>query len=289
MEKEYQEGDAAHPETEQGTDGAIEEASAGAVERKPSKKEVRLPCGVLDAQGNVHHEATISKLTGRDRKEIGARDMLANGGKLISRLLHNRMDELEGFNLQDPKQKEAVVKGMLSADRSLLMLEIHRLSKGEEIKVEVNCPNCDEPQEVDYSIDLFPFKAFENWRIDPQRNLFVFDFKDEDLGIEATYRFPNGWDEEATIPLLRKNPIEASQLMLSRCLQRYNGRSDLPKNFLDDQDVDVIDALIEGFQSNLPGHDLAPEMSCYNCGSEATIQISIADFFFGTSLRKRRK
>lgn len=259
---------------------------------RPSTKDVTLDCGIVNANGDRLREAVVSKLKGSDRKDIGRREHLSNPGKLISRLLLNRLDEVKGLNLSKPDEKDRIVRGMLSADRSRLMLEIYQLSKNVDfITVEITCPSCEAENEADFKIVDFPYRPFRNFTIDPQRNLFVFEAEFEVFGEQhkATFRFPNGYDEEATIPLLKQNPVEAGHLMISRCLLSYDGNSVLPKTFIDDLEVDELDELSSAFQEGLPGIELSPEMKCYECGKEATVSVNIADFFFGKSSKAKRR
>jgi hypothetical protein len=287
-DKTYREGDDVPPvDNDNGESGATPPAPL-----RPSTKDVTLDCGIVDPNGERLRDAVVSKLKGSDRKDIGTRDSLANGGKLISRLLFNRLDEVKGLNLSKPDEKDRVVRGMLSADRSRLMLEIYQLSKNVDfLTVTVNCGSCGAENEVDFKIHEFPFRPFRNYRLDPQKNLFVFDVETEVFGEKhkATFRFPNGYDEETTIPLLKKNPVEAGHLMLQRCVLAYDGNTMLPKTFIDDLDVDELDELSDGFQEALPGVELSPEMSCFDCGKEATVTVDIADFFFGKSSKVRRR
>lgn len=283
----YIEGDEPSP-----VDEISEGAAATPPSLRPSTKEVQLDCGILDANGERLRETTVSKLKGSDRKDVGKRENLANGGKLISRLLFNRLDDVKGLNLSKAEDKDRVVRGMLSADRTRLMLEIYQLSKNVDyLTVNVNCPKCEAENEVDFKIHEFPFRPFRNFTRDPQKNIFTFAVKFDVFGVphKATFRYPNGYDEEATIPLLKKNPVEAGHAMLSRCLLSYDDNSVLPKTFIDDLDVDELDELSDAFQEALPGVELSPEMSCFDCGEEASVSIDIADFFFGKSSKVKRK
>lgn len=258
-------------------------------ESRPSVRDIVLDCGVLGADGSVYRKATISKITGRDRKEIGSREVLKNGGKVISKLLFNRLDSVEGINLTKPDDRDRVIKGLLSADRSRLMLELYRLSKNTEtISATVVCPSCEEEQELDFAIHDFPLRPFRNYVIDRQRNLFTFEVDVAiPSGVKAVFRYPNGYDEEATLPLLRVNPVEASHLMLSKCLLKYDGREIIERDFIDNLNVDELDALSEAFQEALPGIELSPEMRCFACGKEANVRVDVTDFFFGTSKKPR--
>lgn len=257
-------------------------------ESRPSTRDIVLDCGVLAADGTVHRNATISKITGRDRKEIGSRETLKNAGRVISKLLFNRLDSVEGLNLTRSEDRDRVIKGLLSADRSRLMLELYRLSKNTDtISVTVTCPSCEEEQELDFAIHDFPLRPFRNYVIDRQKNLFTFETEVKGFDKKAVFRYPNGYDEEATLPLLRVNPVEASHVMLSRCVVKYAGREVIERDFIDNLNVDELDALSEAFQEGLPGIELSPEMRCFACGKEANVRVDVTDFFFGTSKKGR--
>src|SRR5262245_22681542 len=100
---------------------------------------VALPVGYIDEDnGRVHREATVRKMTGNEEALLADPKLRGNGGKLITALLAacvTALDEVE-------KVTPAVIRGLFSADRNYLLLELRRLTFGDEMEAHYRCPRC---------------------------------------------------------------------------------------------------------------------------------------------------
>jgi len=107
-----------------------------------------LPRGYLDAEGTVHREGTMRLATAQD-EVAPLRDprVQANPGYLVVILLSRvvtRLGELESIN---PK----LVEGLYASDLAFLEDLYRRVNDDGHSRVEVTCPHCEEPFEVELS------------------------------------------------------------------------------------------------------------------------------------------
>ncbi|MEW6556031.1 MAG: hypothetical protein AB1349_01600 [Elusimicrobiota bacterium] len=247
-----------------------------------------LSCGIYDEKGNLHREVTLSKMTGRDRKEIASQDVMRNGGRVITTLLTNCIKTLGDLDLSNREHKTKLIREMLSADRTYLILQLRKISIGNSILLNLTCPNCNEKNEFDFNIDEIEVKPLEKeefYREGNYERIMTIDLPE--YNANAVLRYPQGYDEEIIFPLIRSNPVEAGQKMLLRCLKEFNGQTTFPSNFLDDMEVGILDALTDGFISRQPGPDIKPTIECFSCRQNIRVEVSGVDFLFSPTRRGR--
>jgi hypothetical protein len=100
---------------------------------------VVLPVGYIEeGNGRVHREATLRKMTGNEEAPLADPKLRSNGGKLITALLGSCITALEEVEKINP----AVIRRLFSADRNYLLLELRRLTFGDEMEAHDRCPHC---------------------------------------------------------------------------------------------------------------------------------------------------
>jgi hypothetical protein len=91
---------------------------------------VVLPVGYIEeGNGRVHREATLRKMTGNEEAPLADPKLRSNRGKLITALLGSCITALEEVEKINP----TVIRRLFSADRNYLLLELRRLTFGDEM------------------------------------------------------------------------------------------------------------------------------------------------------------
>ena len=243
---------------------------------------IELPCGVIDDQGNVHKTVVLSKMTGRDRKAIAEQDVVRNGGKIITTLLLNTVQEIGSIDLSSPKKKREVLLDMLTADRTFLCLALRKISFGNEVLFQATCGSCGEKNEAKHRIDDLSATQMPPNRVEGKHFIVPIDID----GIKAEARLPNGGDEEAISHFIRSNPIEAQHRTLARCLKSWNGETAIGPGFIDDLDLKTLDEFINQWNKMQPGLDMSYDIDCWSCRTQISLNMQALDFLF-PSLRTR--
>jgi len=250
----------------------------------PAGDVVTLPVGVIDDKGVIHRECIVSKMTGRDRKDIADQDVIRNGGKILTTLLMNRVEQIGDIDISNPKIKRGVLLDMNSSDRTFLILAIRNLSYGKDLSFVANCTSCGEKNEVSHRFQDMEIKPVPEHTVEGKFRWVT--VKIDKPRLEAVLRFPTGADEELISPFVKNNPIEASYKTLRRCLKSYNGDTNLMGPFIDELPLDELDALSDEWNRLQPGLDISFNIECFNCREPMLLSLQALDFLFPSPRRR---
>ena len=118
-----------------------------------------LPVGYFnETDSTVARQVTLRKMTGREEALLADPKLRGYGGKLISALLANCVVSIEGVNQTTPD----VIRSLASGDRNFLLLELRRLTFGDELPARYRCPSCQGTTEVWEDLSQLEVKSVED-------------------------------------------------------------------------------------------------------------------------------
>lgn len=115
------------------------------------EKVYSLLAGYTDKDGITHNTFTLREMTGADEEYVNRSDIKSNGAKVSTALLARcvtSIGTLTRKSVGGPKEWEDIIKHIYVGDRDVMLLELRRLSIGEEIEVTHTCPNPDVRQNL---------------------------------------------------------------------------------------------------------------------------------------------
>lgn len=237
-----------------------------------------LPGGYLDATGELHREAELMPLGGRE-EELLARPGPAAGR--VTEVLCRCVRRLGGV---EPLTRP-VARELLAGDRQYLLLELRRLTFGDRVRGTASCPwpGCGEEVEVDFSLDDVPVQGVKE--PGPTFSVLLSEAAAgdawEDGGREVRFRLPNGGDEESLEPLLPGNEAEALTALLERCVISVGPGAQAGR-----EGVAALSPLARweieaAMEARAPRLGLEMATRCPACERRFTLPFELRDFFFG--------
>jgi hypothetical protein len=245
---------------------------------------VVLPVGyVEEGNGRVYREATLRKMTGNEEALLADPKLRSNGGKLITALLGSCVTALEEVEKINP----ADIRRLFSADRNYLLLELRRLTFGDEMEAHYRCPRC---QGVTTAIE--DLAALEVRRVDdcdtsPEIPVILQDgYRDPDgrWHHELVFGLPTGEDEEAAGSHRDGNPARQRDALLARCLKQVG---DLESRRIQAMGIRILAEISmadrrliqKALDDAAPGPDLTRRVICDHCGEEYRTTLDMNHFF----------
>lgn len=245
--------------------------------------EFDLPVGYTDDDGRVHRTAKLRKMTGHEEALLGDRKLRHNGGKLVTELLAScvrRLGELEPV-------APTIVSQLTSADRNYLLLELRKITFGDELETSYVCPACGETTAMVQDLDELPVRRLNG---DGSSHVVV-DLEDgyEDRGNDqvytrAVFRLPVGSDEEKVASNVRDNPSVGLNSLLTRCLVAMgdmpaNRREALGTKLMTDLTMSDRARIERAFRQEAPGVDLTRDVQCGSCSRRFQATLDLSSFF----------
>ena len=244
---------------------------------------VILPVGSWDeTQGSLSKQAILRKMTGKEEALLADPKLRSNGGKLITALLANCVTSLEGINQVDA----AVISRLFSADRNFLLLELRRLTFGNEMEAHYRCPSCQAGTTVLEDLSLLNVRQVEGEEM-PQVPVLLQDgYQDPDGNWQYDFVFslPTGEDEEVAAGRRDSNPTRQRDALLARCLQRVGDLEPkriraLGVRILADLSMADRRLIQKAMDDHAPGPDLTREVTCDRCGETYRTTLDMSRFF----------
>jgi len=251
---------------------------------------VVLPAGVMDGD-KVVTTADIIPMTGMTRKDIARADVRRDATRVTDVILQSCVKALGSVKIDRRTFTE-----MLLGDREFLLLQIRKISKGDDVRFSMSCGTCEEPFHGTFSITndvpVYPMpkdvEVVQDGQGRPQR---VFKVQSEEYGVEAVFRFPTGADQAVIAKSMRANPVASVYTLLGRCLISFNGASqmEVEANLFENLPLPALDFIQSEFYSHQPGPDFSEPVRCPNCGAENQMVFQSADFFFDPEVTRRKR
>jgi hypothetical protein len=214
-----------------------------------SETEVVLPGGLVLEDGRRLTRATVRALTGNEEEWLGEARGLPSARKVTS-VLSSCVTSLEGEAVDTQR-----IRRMLVGDRDYLMLELRRLTLGDEVVAVAPCPACETSMDVEFQVSEVPV----------ERRPQSAEWHDGECGVR--FRLPSGGDQEAVLGL---NAAAAESAMLKRCVAP-------PETEITDE---LHDALVADMERRAPRVDLELDLTCPDCSHRFLMPFDTTAFFF---------
>jgi len=217
--------------------------------------ELVLPGGLILEDGRTLTCARLRGLTGCEEEWLGESRGLPSAHK-VTQVLSSCVTALDGESVDAQR-----IRRMLVGDRDYLMLELRRLTLGDDVVAVVECPACKAPMDVEFRVSEVPV----------ERRPQSAEWYEGECGVR--FRLPAGADQEAVSAL----DAAAEMTLLARCIA---GRD------ADDLTAEQREALIAEMERQAPRVDLELDLTCPECGHRFLLPFDTTAFFF-EELRSR--
>jgi len=238
-----------------------------------------LPCGYLDAEGELHREVQVREITGHEEDMLGSKTI--PGYKKVGNLISACVTRIG--NITDKKVLATIADELTVGDRVFLMFGIRRATLGDEYPFRGVCPNDDCKYRGLFTLDLSDLEVKE--MPNPKKRIFDVTLPS---GKRARFRPLVGRDEEELSKA--SNSDEAQSLAI---LMRLEMIEDQPPTIVMVKNLGMRDRneLRDSFDEVEGGIDTSLEMTCPICGTEFEEELDVgqAGFFFPSSARKGSK
>lgn len=244
--------------------------------------EFTLPVGYTDAEGTVHRDVVLRKMTGREEAILADRKYQRNGGKLVTELLHSCIVRLGTLS----PNGRGPMTAMTSADRNYLLLKLRSITFGSDLEAAYACPSCGERIQVTEDLDGLPVREVGDGAEDGQVSVELEDGwvdREGQVHTALRLRLPTGADEEAVAPQLRENASLGKNALLARCIvslgdvpaHRVEGMGPRIMSDLTMSDRRLIDRALN---DAAPGVDLVRPLECPGCGKQFSATLDMSNF-----------
>ena len=238
--------------------------------------------GYKDSDGVTHKEFTIREMTGKDEEAIHKADVKGNESKIISTLLARcvtRIGTLTPKSVGGKQKWEQIIKSLLVGDQDYMLIQLRKLSIGEEIEVNHVCPNrgCKAKLHTVLSLDeleVVPFHGERTVDFELPRG-----YKDRKGVVHKSgvLRLPTGLDREILTPLAKSNLAKAETVMLTRLCRFSDGASvdDDVMSSLSIRDREYLQKLL---RKHIFGVKPETEVVCDCCGETFVGSFNASNF-----------
>ncbi|HEX2570445.1 MAG TPA: hypothetical protein VH877_12880 [Polyangia bacterium] len=245
---------------------------------------VTLPVGYPDEQGNLLREVHLRKMTGKEEAILADAQLRQNGGKLISALLASCITGIEGMDKVGPQ----VARRLYSADRNYLLLELRRLTFGDQMEAHYRCPRCQSSTAVDEDLSTLEVRRIDdNAAATLEIRVTLKDgYKDNEghWHHEFVFGLPTGEDEEVAAGRRDSNAARQRDALMARCLRQVGTLDPRKVQAMGVRilaDLSMVDrrAIQKALDAAAPGPDMTRTVECKGCGDEFRTSLDMSQFF----------
>jgi len=239
-----------------------------------------LPGGYIDGEGNVHREAEIAPLCGRD-EELLAGSRRQASASLVTAILSRCVKRIGAVAPVTPD----VARALLVADRQYLLLKLREATFGPRVLAGLSCPwpDCGKKVDIDFRMSDIPVRESEARSLVHALELSagaIYAGADGAPRRDISFRLPNGDDQERLAPMLLENEAEALAALLARCIVP-NGDGRSGEEIVGSLPPMTRFEIEEAMRRLAPEIELTMETDCPECGREVAVPFDLQDFFFG--------
>lgn len=260
--------------------------------QESSKQDVALPeeeytvfellAGYKDADGVIHREFTLREMTGKDEEAIHKSDVKNNGSKVVSTLLARcvtSIGTLTPKSVGGRAKWEEIIKSLFVGDQDYMLIQLRKLSVGEDIEVNHVCPNkeCKAKLHTVVGIDELEVVPFSGEREIPFELPRGYKDKKGVLHTTGMMRLPTGFDREVLTPLAKTNLAKAETTMLTR-LCRFDDGAYVDDDVMGSLSIRDREYLQKLLQEHYFGVKLETEVVCDSCGEVFTGSFNASNF-----------
>ena len=237
--------------------------------------------GYKDKDGVTHKEFTLREMTGKDEEAIHKSDVKSNGSKIVSVLLSRcvtRIGTLTPKSLGKQKWEE-LIKSLFTGDQDYMLIQLRKLSIGEEIELNHVCPNkdCKAKLNTVLSVDELEVVPFSGERVIEFELPRGSTDRKGVLHKTGTLRLPTGLDREVLTPLAKTNLAKAETVMLTR-LCKFDDGAYVDDDVLSSLSIRDREYLQKLLQEHFFGVKLETEITCDSCGESFMGSFNASNF-----------
>ena len=266
---------------ENDSDNMMEKAMAQEFNDSDDEFVFEMLAGYKDKDGVTHKEFTLREMTGKDEEAIHKSDVKSNGSKVVSVLLSRcvtRIGTLTPKSLGKQKWEE-LIKSLFTGDQDYMLIQLRKMSIGEEIELNHVCPNkdCKAKLNTVLSVDELEVIPFSGERVIEFELPRGYKDKKGVLHKTGTLRLPTGLDREVLTPLAKTNLAKAETVMLTRLCKFDDGAyiDDDVMGSLSIRDREYLQKLL---QEHFFGVKLETEITCDSCGESFMGSFNASNF-----------
>ncbi len=206
-------------------------------------------------------------MTGHEEEFVERRRNEPNTARLCNELLARCLVPVGA----DATQALARVRSLQVAQRDVALLELRRISLGDQVLTAVACPACGRTVEVDFRLSQLPLPDTTA----PE----LLDVSLEE-GRQARLRLPTVGDQEELLDAALETEAQKRTWLLSRLLLRYgDAQGPFSEEFTRALPTSVRSALERALEQALPDFDLSMGVTCQDCGHAFSAPFDVAAFF----------
>lgn len=221
-----------------------------------------MPGGVIVEEDRRLSKAVLHSLTGCEEEWLACnRD--APSATRTTHLLLNCLCSLDGAPITLD-----LVRKLLVGDRDYLMLQLRRLTFGDNVHAVVGCPVCNGKIDVDFRTTEIPVT------VRPQtKPWYTLTLSDRTV----RFRLPTGGDQEAVLGISSEAPVDE---LFKHCIVDDGGREILPGE---------REAIIETMEQLAPLVDLELDVACPDCEHSFLLPFDMTAYFLEEVETNRRQ
>jgi T4 bacteriophage base plate protein len=217
-----------------------------------SENTVSLPGGLMLQQDQFLNTACLRPLSGREEEWL-ARHRSSPGAVRVSWLLNSCL-----LVLGDRLANRDLVRRLLVADRDYLVLQLRRLTFGDQVQAVVPCQKCSQKMDIDFQLNDVPVECR------PQRvSSYTIELSDRII----RFRLPTGGDQEA---VLEANSDDMADELMNRCVLDNGGE------LLSAEEKETVVAEME---QRAPQVEPELDLSCPECQEHFLLSFDTTAFF----------
>lgn len=250
------------------------------MESRQREFEVLLPIGYIDESGRTHRRAVIRKMRGHE--EALLYDPSLSAGQLVTELIRGCLVRLGDL----PAVDSQVASQLYTADRNYLLLELRRVTLGDQLQASYLCPSCGSDVAAVEDLSQIPVRRLADGQALADISVTLEDgYMDRDgtLHAELVLGLPRGVDEEFVAPMVEKGPLKARDALMLRCIKRFGT---LPRAALEAYGIKILRdltlgdrrAIARALDGQAPGVDLTRPVACPACGRSFTALLDATHF-----------
>lgn len=237
--------------------------------------------GYKSADGVVHKEYVLREMDGSDEEAISKKEIKANGAKVLRTLLTRCCTRIGSICKDDIKPAEwtAIIQSLVAFDQDMMLLNLRRISLGEEIETEYDCPNPDCKEKISYTmgideLEVIPYDGLEEIPFELPKGA---KDKEGNLLRKGTIRRPNGLDREILDSVIRSNVGRANTLMLARCITNLEGKP-VHDDLIRSLSVKDRNYLLDLLDQHKFGINMQVEIECPTCYETFKASLNAVNF-----------
>jgi hypothetical protein len=249
----------------------------------PSRREfqVDLPIGYTDPAGRLHRSVSIRKMRGHE--EALFYDPNLSAGRLISELIRGCLVRVGDL----PEVTGALVSGLYSADRNHLVVQIRRVTLGDQVTCRYACRGCGaDITAVDDLARIEVRRAHDGPDAATVQVELEDGYRDGDGVVHRSLalRLPTGEDEEFVAGLTDSDPLRMRDALLLRCIRSFGTlrRATLEGHglrLLRDLTLGDRRRIYRALDDDAPGVNFRRTVTCDRCGESFKAILEVSGFF----------